>query len=154
MGVDISAAARRYVLELWGQGKLDLMDELVGDDIVLKDPMSESATGKQVLKQRVGEMNKAWADGSYMVHEIIVAGDRAIVRGTWRGRQIGDFFGIKPTNKKVSCEGVELLKFANGKIVEDISYFDVYTMFQQLGALPPVDKLVQQRPQPATTAPV
>ena len=52
-----------------------------------------------------------------------------------------DFFNIPATGRSVSCETVELLKISDGKVVENTSSFDVYGMFQQMGALPSPEQL-------------
>jgi steroid delta-isomerase-like uncharacterized protein len=149
MGVDNGSLGRRYLDELWGKGNLALVDELVDPSIVLRDPMSAEVTGIENVRQRVKEMLATFSDTSNTIHDVIVSGDRVVIRGTWRGVHRGDFFGIPGTGKPVSCEGVEVLRIKNGKVVENISYFDLYTMFQQLGALPSPDKLA-----PAKQAPV
>ena len=68
-----------------------------------------------------------------------------VIRDTWSGVQKGVVFGLQPTGKPVSCTAVEFLRVKNGKIVENISYVDLYGMLQQLGAVPPFDQLEQAR---------
>jgi len=142
MGVDNGVIARRYMTEIWSEGKFDAIDELVGDDIVLRDPMTPgSVTGKAEVRKRVTEMPKMFGDNALHIKETIVSGDRVVMLTTWRAVHKGDFFGIAGTGKTITCEGVEVLRINNGKVVENESYFDVYTMFQQMGALPSPDKL-------------
>ena len=141
MGVDNTIVARRYFTELWGKGNLALLEELVDDQIVLRDPMTPELKGIENLKARLEEMDAMFSDGSVTVDEIIPAGDRVIVRATWRGVHRGDFFGVKNTGRTVTVPSAEILRLANGKVVENISYMDMYTMFQQLGMLPSPDQL-------------
>lgn len=150
MGVDNGIQARRYLTEIWAKGNLDVIDELVDDAIELRDPMTPHAVrGKDVVRQRVGEMGKSFADSTMEIEEVIVAGDRVVVRAIWRGVQRGEFMGVPPTGKTVSCLTCEVLRMKNGKVVENISYFDVYEMFQQLGLLPPADVLARKGSHPA-----
>ena len=138
MGVDTAALARRYMNEIFAKGKLDAIDELVGDNIELKDPMTpHGVRGKDALRERVREMSRSFSDAEFDVDEVIVAGDRVIMRQTWRGKHTGDFMGLRATGKTVSCLACDILRIEDGKVVENISYFDVYEMLQQLGLLPP-----------------
>ena len=144
MGIDNAAVARRYTTEIWAKGKLDVIDELVGDNIELKDPMTpHGVRGKDALRERVREMSKSFSDVDIAIDEVIVAGDRVVIRQIWRGKHSGVFMGLRATHKTVSCLSCEVLRIDDGKVVENISYFDVYEMFQQLGLLPPADQLAR-----------
>ena len=57
------------------------------------------------------------------------------------GVQCGAFFGIEPTFNRIMLETVQVLTIADGRVVEDNTYYDAYALFEQLDALPPVDKL-------------
>ena len=44
--------------------------------------------------------------------------------------------GMPPTGKTVQVTGVNVARFADGKIVESWFNFDMLTLLQQLGAIP------------------
>jgi predicted ester cyclase len=48
----------------------------------------------------------------------------------------GDYLGVAATGKQVTYQGIALLRIADGKIVEDIAYWDNLSILQQLGAAP------------------
>ena len=51
MATDTGALARRYMTEIWAKGKLEVIDELVDDNIELKDPMTpHGVRGKEVVR--------------------------------------------------------------------------------------------------------
>ncbi len=142
MGVDNGTLARRYMTELWTKGNLELIDELCADDIVLRDPMTpDTVSGKDTVRQRIKEMPTIFSDSSINIDEVIVSGDRVVLLTTWKGVHTGSFFGVKATGKTITCKSTEVLRIKNGKVVENMSYFDAYTLFQQMGALPAMDKL-------------
>ena len=64
-------------------------------------------------------------------------GDWVVARFTLEGTHSGDFYGIPATQRKVTAEGVDLLRFRDGLIAEWIYYEDALGVFAQLGALPP-----------------
>lgn len=141
MGVDNAALARRYMTELWGKNNENLIDELVDDEILLRDPMTpDGVRGKAEVRKRVNGMTNMFENSSITIRDVIVSGDRVVVTSTWRGTHKGDFYGVKGTGKTVNCESVDVLRMKNGKVVENESFFDSYSMLQQMGALPPLEQ--------------
>lgn len=144
MGFDNAAVARRYMQELFARGNADAIDELVDDSIELKDPMTpHGVRGKDAVRERIESMAGVFTDVDIIIEEVLVSGDRVVLRHTWRAKHVGTFMGVGGTGKYLSCLTSEFLRIRNGKVVENISYFDVYEMFQQLGLLPPPDQLAE-----------
>jgi steroid delta-isomerase-like uncharacterized protein len=124
-------------------------DELVDKDIVLRDPLSTKPTeGIEKFKQRIERQGKDFEQQAFTIDEVLVVGDRVVVRHTWRGVHRGDFFRIQGTGKTLTCQSVEVLRVKDGKVVENISYFDLYSMFEQLAVLPPPEHLRDPKPAP------
>ena len=48
----------------------------------------------------------------------------------------GSLLLTKATGKQAAYQGIALLRIADGKIVEDIAYWDNLSILQQLGAIP------------------
>lgn len=142
MGVDNANIARRYMTEVWANGNMDVADELVDRGIVLRDPLSlKPVEGIEKFKERVAQVGRDFDHQTNTLDEVLVFGDRVVVRNTWRGIHRGNFYGIRGTGKTLTCHAVELLRIENGKVVENVSYFDLYSMFEQLGVLPPPEHL-------------
>lgn len=112
--------------------------------------MTPPKKGKDEVRKWMAMLANDFADNQFTIEEVIVSGDRVVVRNWWSATVKGDFFGIKAAGKKLSVPAVQVLRIKNGKVVENISYSDTYAMFQQLGALPPPDQLM---PQEAKRAP-
>jgi predicted ester cyclase len=51
------------------------------------------------------------------------------------GTHQGEFMGIDPTGNRVTITGVDILRIADGKIVEHWGKFDDLSMMQQLGVI-------------------
>jgi predicted ester cyclase len=71
-------------------------------------------------------------DGKHVVEEILAAGDRTTVIGTWTGTHTGEFQGLPPTRKKVTVSFISVTRFAAGKIVEHHTELDAAGMMHQL----------------------
>jgi hypothetical protein len=74
------------------------------------------------------------------VDDLIVEGDKAVIRYTITGTHKGEFMGVPPTNKKVTLWVIVIERFAGGKIVETWERFDSLGLMQQLGVIPKPDK--------------
>jgi len=146
MGVDIARVARRYITEIWSKGDLSAVDELVDENIVVRDTMGTNIKGRDQLREMVKMMQSSFTDNTFEVEDVIVSGDRVVIQCTWRGTHRGDFFGIQGTGRTVTTQAVDVLRLTNGKVVEDVGYMDSYSMFQQLGVLPEREKLIKTRP--------
>lgn len=149
MGYDNGTLARKYITELWGKGNLSLIDELVDENIKLSDPIMKKTEGKAAVKEHIEKMSKDITESSINIEELTVAGDVVVIREKWSGVHKGDFFGVPAKGKRVTCDAVDWLRFKDGKVVENYSYFDLYEMFQQLGAAPSPEQFKSAKPEPA-----
>jgi steroid delta-isomerase-like uncharacterized protein len=138
MVVDHADIAQRYIIELWEERDLDVVSALVDEHYVLRDPLS-LLEGRDALVERL--RNDSFTDVMIIIEDVIAAHDRVVVRSTWQGVQSGPFLGLDATHKRAVLDVVHVLTIADGLVVEDSTYFDVYALFEQLGALPAPDKL-------------
>jgi predicted ester cyclase len=98
------ATIQRFV-EPWNTGEVSILDEVCGADYVL-----HGLGGVKELKQAIIDFRKDIPDLQCTIEEMIAEGDKVAYRWTMQGTQAG-----KPT---VST-GITIVRFANGKIVED-----------------------------------
>jgi predicted ester cyclase len=73
----------------------------------------------------------------YTVEEIFTIGDRVVIRASGVGTHLGEWrnrlFTIPPTGQRVTWSGVDLIRVADGKIIEDWDYWDDRGLLEQLG---------------------
>jgi steroid delta-isomerase-like uncharacterized protein len=138
MVADHVEIAERYVIELWEERDLDVVPALVDEEYVLREPLC-LLEGRDALAERLRDTT--FGDVMIVIEDVIASGEHVVVRQTWQGVQQGDFYGIEATHQRVVLDIVHVLTIADGVVVEDSMYYDVYSLFEQLGALPPVEKL-------------
>ena len=118
----------------WNEGNLDGLDEYMAEDAVRKSPASvnSDASNRAEWKQVVTDFRTAFPDARVTVHEVVYAGDRSFGSWTFEGTNTGpgDF---PPTGRRVSVNGVSHGRYRDGKIVEELVYFDGAEMLGQLG---------------------
>jgi predicted ester cyclase len=85
-------------------------------------------------------------DLEWRIDDLIAEGDKVVARTTMRGTQLGPFFGIPPTGKRVEMTGVHIMRVADGKIIEHWGSNDDLGLMHQLGAIPTPGEPVTAEP--------
>jgi len=67
---------------------------------------------------------------------MVAEGDKVVARLRISGTHQGEFLGIAPTGKQVTFTGIDILRIAEGKVMEHWGNVDELGMLQQLGAIP------------------
>lgn len=135
MSTQQKTIVRRAFDEVYNQGNLDAVDELVTEDFVARSP-SEEIRGPEGMKQYVSALRAAFPDLHITVDDQFEDGDTVVTRWTARGTHLGPFLGIAPTGKQGSMTGIDIDRIVNGKTVECWTQSDALGLLQQLGAIP------------------
>ncbi len=126
----------RYFEEVWNQGKLDVLDEIVSVDYINHSPgMPNPLRGPEGIKPIVTAIRDAFPDLKYVIENIVVSEDQVAVHTTMYGTHRGDFFGLAPTGKTIKVAQMQIERIENGKIVEHWRVTDDLTMRRQLGQI-------------------
>lgn len=127
----------RYFDEVWNQGKLEVLDELIAPGYINHSPRTPNPKpGPEGLKPIVEAIRRGMPDVNYAIQDMVVAPDKVAVRLVVTGTHTGDFFGIAPTGKRVTVNQFQIERIESGKIVEHWRQTDDLAMMQQLGLLP------------------
>ena len=127
----------RYFGEVWNQGKLEVLDEIIAPDYINhSSSIPDPVPGPIGLKPIVAAMRLAFPDLHYEVHDLVVGEGKVAVRCTMTGTHQGEFFGIPPTGQSVRVTQLQIEYIRNGQIVEHWRQTDELGIMQQLGLLP------------------
>jgi len=84
---------------------------------------------------------KAFPDFHETIEDIIAEGDKVWVLLTYTGTHTGEWLGLAPTGKKITCRAIDIYRIVNGKIVwgrrvptPDLAFF------KQLGVIEYTEK--------------
>ena len=132
------AIARRFLEEVFGQGKLAVADEIVAPDHVDHGPgaLPGMPPGPEGSKMLVMGYRNAFPDIHFKIDEQIAEGDKVVTRWTGHGTHKGELAGIPATGKSATVTGMGVDRIVNGKIVESWGIFDQFGMLQQFGVIP------------------
>jgi steroid delta-isomerase-like uncharacterized protein len=128
---------RRAVEEVWNGGNFAIVDELAARDIVVHSSMpGEEIHGPEGIRQYYGALHAAFPDIRFTIEDQVAEGDRVVTRWSAQATHTGEYQGIPPTGKQFRLEGVDIDRFANGKVVECWPFADELGLLQQLGLVP------------------
>ncbi|HET7037474.1 MAG TPA: ester cyclase [Thermomicrobiaceae bacterium] len=130
------AIARRFLDEAFNQGRLEVIDEIIAPDAVDHDPAPGQAPGAAGVRQAVSMFRAAFPDLRIELHDQVAQGDLVCNRWTIHGTHQGELMGIPPTGKRVQVPGIDIVRVAQGKLVEHWATLDQVGMLQQLGVMP------------------
>lgn len=134
--MDVHTIARRYAEDLWGKGDLALVVQLLAPDIVEHSNFLTPQPGIKGHKATLSHFRAAFPDWRETAEDIVVDGSLAMVRWSGQGTHQGEILGIPATGKPVTLTGMDILRIANGKIVERWAEVNVFGLLQQLGVIP------------------
>ena len=137
MNIDeMKSTIRRLFEEGFNIGNFRLADEAIDPDYTDHSTFATPVPGVEGFKQRIGIFRKTFPDARFTVDDIFAEGDRVCFRWTMSGTDLGGFRDKPPTGKHVAVSGINIERFAGGKIVEHWSSPDNLGLLQQLGIVP------------------
>jgi steroid delta-isomerase-like uncharacterized protein len=126
----------RFYAEVWNKGNLDAVADLLSGDFVDHAAPPGFPPGPEGAKQVFMMYRGAFPDFRLSVEDVIAEGDKVVARWVTQGTHQGELMGIPPTGKRVTVTGIDMFRFAGGKIAEHWAEFDMLGMMQQLGVIP------------------
>jgi steroid delta-isomerase-like uncharacterized protein len=129
-----AALGRRVFVEVYGEGKINLVDQLYADDFV--DDSPGGGNGRGLIKEAVAGFHTACPDLKIAIEDVFAAGAKVVIRYTGRGTQTGPFGDIPPTGKAIAVRGITVFLIENGKIKTEWTEYDRLGMLRQIGVVP------------------
>jgi steroid delta-isomerase-like uncharacterized protein len=131
------AIVRRINDEVWSEGHLDVIDELIADDFIATVVGApEQIRGPQGFREFVVMYRTAFPDLRITVDEQFAEGETVVTRWTATGTNEGELMGIPATGKQATVAGININRVSGGKLVEGWGLFDQLGLLQQIGAVP------------------
>lgn len=136
---ELESMYRRWLAEVWGEGRTEVAKELIADDLVDHNPLPGQPPGIEGHDWAAAMIRRAFPDLRFSAD--VVTSDGEFVSGRWTmtGTNTGtfDLFGLPPTGRAVTMTGHEIFRAQDGKLAEIWHQEDVPGMLRQLGLEPP-----------------
>ncbi|PZR99692.1 MAG: ester cyclase [Candidatus Chloroheliales bacterium] len=130
--------AQRWYNEVWNSGNMASFDELIALDFTEHAvlPTGPIPPGREGLRPIITSFLTSFPDIHFTPEDMIAEGDKLVVRFISRGTDRGGFGGMPPTGKSATVPGIDIYRFANGKMVEHWGQVDFLGLLTQLGVIP------------------
>ena len=130
---------RRFVQEVWNEGKLEVADEVLAADYIEHpstpdDSKKDEPTGPDGMKRFVQMFRNAFPDITFVIEHMVAEEDKVAIHLVGQGTHQGELHGLPPTGKHVRIGGAAIHRIQDDKIVETYQVVDRLSLREQLGA--------------------
>lgn len=125
--------AQRFFDEVFSQGTLEGLDDLVAPDYVNHDAPPGTPPGPQGVRPLIAAYRTAFPDLHFTIEDQVAEGDLVATRWTATGTHQGDLLGIAPTGRAVRTTGISIVRLAEGRLQEAWVSWELAGLMQQLG---------------------
>jgi predicted ester cyclase len=125
--------ARRFYEDVFGQGRVDVLDEILAEDFVQHEG---NGVGKESIANWTKKIRTVLPDMEVEILAIKADGAEVWVHSVFSGTHSEAYLGAAPTGRRVSVTMIDRLRFRDGKAVEHWGATDMYSFMDQLGVLP------------------
>ncbi|MBL8134548.1 MAG: ester cyclase [Anaerolineae bacterium] len=135
----MKTTARRFFMEYFTNDQTALLTELVADDFVYSSPLG--TFDQMGFSALVGAFEMAIPDKSVSLELILADGDLLVTRHVFRGTFSGSFVTpnrvVEPNGQPIQVYAHAVLQLnADGEIARVNEFFDLVTLYSQLGVIP------------------
>ena len=119
-------------MTMWDTKNSDLFDSILATDFRRSAP-DQNAGSPAEMKAFVKQVHTAYPDFHIAVDESAYKENLGFIRWTVTGTNTGDA-ATKATGKPIKVSGITMVKFRDGKITDEIVFYDTATLQAQLGS--------------------
>jgi len=133
---ELRTAVRRFFDEVWNKGNVDETDAFLGAEFVSHNTLDVRIVGPSEYGGAVTDYRAAFPDLHTTLADVLVDGNRVVVRGMDRGTHRGDFMGFPASGREVTTTWIEIFRMENGKAAEGWLESDFGALRNQLVPAP------------------
>ena len=123
--------------QIWNQNDVSAIERFISSEFVGHDPaVAGPILGLEGYTHYYKTFATAFPDQHFTNNDVLAEGDAVIVRWFVVGTHTGPLGGIPPTGKKVEVHGINIVRVAQGLIVEEHMSWDTLGLMKQLGVVP------------------
>jgi steroid delta-isomerase-like uncharacterized protein len=120
---------------IWGEGDLSRVRDFYAENFKAHDSSlgSNWGVGAEGVEELARSLRNAIPDYHETIEDIIVSGDRVVVRLTIRGTHTGPLPFAPATGRPIEIRDHSIFRIEDGKIAEQWALTDQLTLLVQLG---------------------
>jgi len=121
-------------LKVWNKGDLELYDKILSPKIIRHEvDIKEDIIGIEANKENVTFNRTAFPDFKVTFNDLIIKGEKVVVRWIAKGTNTGPFGKLPPTGKKIKISGVTISHIVKKKVKEQWVFYNQAEVLTQLG---------------------
>lgn len=129
-------ATRDFYAQVINGHNPELVDSFVSPDYVEHYEDRHYVENRKGLKHALKDFFEAFPDIEIKINFMAAENDLVTVQFSMTGTNKGSMFGHKPTNNKIKADGVDVIRFKDGKGAEHWGYIEETKFLHQLRIKP------------------
>lgn len=134
------ALVRRYLDQVYNNGRSEVIVELIADDYLDHSAPSGQTPGAAGTRQVYDMYRTAFPDLRVEIHDLVAEHDLVVARATFTGTSRGPLMGAPPTGKPVQFASMVIVRLRAGRLVERWEQMDLLGLMLQLGVVSQQDE--------------
>ncbi|TAK50442.1 MAG: ester cyclase [Saprospiraceae bacterium] len=127
------AIVRRVNKEFIEGGNVNTVHEIFAPDFINHTAPSGSPQGPDGVIYFFNQLLKpAFPDLKVEIHDMVAESDKVTTRKSFHATHKGEFFGVKPTNKSVVMEVIDIIQLRDGKYIAHWGILDLHGLMTQI----------------------
>jgi steroid delta-isomerase-like uncharacterized protein len=127
---------RLFYDEVYNKHNLAMIDSIVAPDYVEHCTAPGYSPDRAGLKKSFEDFVISMPDMHCQVNFMAADSEYVTVQYTFTGTNTGSLMGMPATGKKVNIDGVDIIRYKNGKAIGHWGYNEEMKMMTQLGMMP------------------
>ena len=127
---------RAFVAAAQCRGNIAAIDAYLAPDFVDHSPLPGLPANRDGVRMLFSALCAAFPDLQATIQDQVAEGDKVVTRKTLSGTHDGLFMGLPPTGNRVSFEVIDILRLADGKVIERWCVVDQLALLRGVRSLP------------------
>jgi predicted ester cyclase len=131
--VQNKALVRRVNKEFIEGGDINTFNEIFAEEFINHTAPPGSPTNRDGVIYFFNHLLKpAFPDLKVEIHDMVAEDDKVTTRKSFHATHKGEFFGVKPTNKSVVMDVIDIIQLRDGKYIGHWGILDLHSVMTQL----------------------
>jgi steroid delta-isomerase-like uncharacterized protein len=135
---ELRALVRHHIEDGFNRGDWTVCQETLADDYTaFYGADGKANVGRDEYVRACRFLHKSFPDVSITIEDLVVEGDKVVMRYTERGRLTRQaFLGIEPKGQAYAKPGTTVYRVVDGRLAQSWGVEDTLGWFRQLGKVP------------------
>lgn len=128
----MKSVVQSFYTDIWNHHDKSKIPDLLQPGFTFRGSLGPKRTGHDEFAGYVDFVHQALGDYRCDILDLVIEGNQAFVRMLFSGIHVGEFFGYKPTGKRIEWAGAALFTFEDTRVADLWVLGDVHGLLQLL----------------------